>query len=282
PEPVAALREVSLRIPAGEFVAILGPSGSGKSTVLNLIAGLDSPSAGRVLIGGRDLAHLRDNARSDIRLREIGFVFQSFNLFPTFTAEENVAWPLEFLGVGWREARRRAREALARVALPPAVARRRPAELSGGEQQRVAIARALVTEPRLVLADEPTGNLDSETGQTILALLRELNAERHLTVVLVTHSALAASHAQRTVELRCAVRIQRTMAAYDEHAEAPVGLRIGLHTGEATKEGRDFFGRSVIVAARIAAAAGSGEILVSSLVRELTAGAEEFAFDGGR
>jgi len=125
PEPVAALREVSLRIPAGEFVAILGPSGSGKSTVLNLIAGLDSPSAGRVLIGGRDLAHLRDNARSDIRLREIGFVFQSFNLFPTFTAEENVAWPLEFLGVGWREARRRAREALARVALPPAVARRR-------------------------------------------------------------------------------------------------------------------------------------------------------------
>src|SRR5213596_1201904 len=358
PEPVAVLREVSLRIPAGDFVAILGPSGSGKSTLLNLIAGLDSPSAGRVLIGGRDLGYLRDNARSDLRLREIGFVFQSFNLFPTFTAEENVAWPLEFLGVGWREARRRAREALARVALPPAVARRRPAELSGGEQQRVAIARALVTEPRLVLADEPTGNLDSETGQTILALLRELNAERHLTVVLVTHSALAASHAQRTVELRdgrivreargtvtimfsdivgfsamterlgdervqeilhthcaivreqiavhggfevktqgdgfmiafpsarralrCAVRIQRTMAAYDEHAEAPVGLRIGLHTGEATKEGRDFFGRSVIVAARIAAAARSGEILVSSLVRELTAGAEEFAFDGGR
>ncbi len=358
PEPVAALREVSLRIPAGEFVAILGPSGSGKSTVLNLIAGLDSPSAGRVLIGGRDLAHLRDNARSDLRLREIGFVFQSFNLFPTFTAEENVAWPLEFQGVRWREARRRAREALARVALPPAVARRRPAELSGGEQQRVAIARALVTEPRLVLADEPTGNLDSQTGQTILDLLRQLNVERHLTVVLVTHSAFAASHAQRTVELhdgrivreargtvtimfsdivgfsamterlgdervqeilhthcaivreliavhggfevktqgdgfmiafpsarrglRCAVAIQRAMAAYDEHAEAPVGLRIGLHTGEATKEGYDFFGRSVIVAARIAATAGSGEILVSSLVRELTAGAEEFVFDGAR
>ena len=358
PEPVAALREVSLRIPAGEFVAILGPSGSGKSTVLNLIAGLDSPSAGRVLIGGRDLAHLRDNARSDIRLREIGFVFQSFNLFPTFTAEENVAWPLELLGVPWREARRRAEEALAQVALPPAAARRRPAELSGGEQQRVAIARALVTEPRLLLADEPTGNLDSQTGQTILDLLRRLNVERHLTVVLVTHNALAASHAQRTVELhdgriareargtitimfsdivgfsamterlgdervqeilhthcaivreliavhggfevktqgdgfmiafpsarralRCAVRIQRTMAAYDEHAEAPVGLRIGLHTGEATKEGYDFFGRSVIVAARIAAAARSGEILVSSLVRELTAGAEEFVFDGAR
>src|SRR5205814_3556525 len=214
------------------------------------------------------------------------------------------------------------------------------------------------TEPRLVLADEPTGNLDSQTGQTILDLLRQLNVERHLTVVLVTHSTLAASHAQRTVELhdgrivretrgtvtimfsdivgfsamterlgdervqeilhthcaivreliavhggfevktqgdgfmiafasarrglRCAVAIQRAMAAYDEHAEAPVGLRIGLHTGEVTKEGYDFFGRSVIVAARIAAAARSGEILVSSLVRELTAGAEEFVFDGAR
>src|SRR5438552_13626192 len=197
PEPVGALRGVSLAIPAGEFVAILGPSGSGKSTVLNLIAGLDSPTSGRVLLGGRDLAFLGDDARSDLRLREIGFVFQSFNLFPTFTAEENVAWPLEFLGVGWREARRRARDMLTLVALPPEVARRRPAELSGGEQQRVAIARALVTEPRLVLADEPTGNLDSQTGQTILDLLRQLNVERHLTVVLVTHSTLAASHAQR-------------------------------------------------------------------------------------
>src|SRR5438876_853363 len=201
PEPVAAVSEVSLRIPAGEFVAILGPSGSGKSTLLNLIAGLDSPTAGRVLIGGRDLAYLGDNARSDLRLREIGFVFQSFNLFPTFTAEENVAWPLEFLGVRWREARRRAEAALAQVALPPAAACRRPAQLSGGEQQRVAVARALVTEPRLLLADEPTGNLDSQTGQTILDLLRRLNVERHLTVVLVTHNALAASHAQRTVEL---------------------------------------------------------------------------------
>src|SRR5438132_5649176 len=202
PEPVAAVSEVSLRIPAGEFVAILGPSGSGKSTLLNLIAGLDSPSAGRILVGGRDLAFLGDDARSDLRLREIGFVFQSFNLFPTFTAEENVGWPLEFLGVGWREARRRARDMLALVALPPEVARRRPAELSGGEQQRIAIARALVTEPRLLLADEPTGNLDSRTGQTILDLLRSLNAERGLTIVLVTHSGVAASQAQRTVELQ--------------------------------------------------------------------------------
>ena len=358
PEPVGALRGVTLTIPAGQFVAILGPSGSGKSTLLNLIAGLDSPTTGRVLVGGRDLAFLGDDARSDIRLREIGFVFQSFNLFPTFTAEENVAWPLEFLGVGWREARRRAHDMLALVALPPAVARRRPAELSGGEQQRVAIARALVTEPCLLLADEPTGNLDSRTGQTILDLLRRLNAERHLTIVLVTHSDAATSQAQRTIELRdgrivreargtitlmfsdlvgysamterlgdadaqevlhthtaivreeiaahggfevkaqgdgfmiafpsarravgCAVAIQRAMAAYDEHARAPIGLRIGIHTGEATSEEHDFYGRSVIVAARVAAAAESGEILVSSFVRELTAGTGDVFFDGGR
>src|SRR5262245_37431235 len=358
PEPVGALRDVNLCITAGEFVAILGPSGSGKSTLLNLLAGLDSPSTGRVLVGGRDIALLRENARSDLRLREICFVFQSFNLFPTFTAEENVAWPLEFLGTRWRDARRRAQEALVQVGLPPAVRSRRPAQLSGGEQQRVAIARALVTEPRLILADEPTGNLDSQTGQTILELLRRLNSDRQLTVVLVTHNALAATQAQRTVELRdgeivreergtvtmmfsdivgftammerlgegraqgilrrhcaivgeqiaahggfevkaqgdgfmiafpsarqalrCAVATQRAMAAYDEHAEVPVRLRIGLHTGEATKEGDDFFGRSVIVAARIADVAGSGEILVSSVVRELTASTEGFVFDNGR
>ena len=320
PEPVGAVRGVTFAIPEGEFVAILGPSGSGKSTLLNLIAGLDSPTSGRVLVGGRDLAFLGDNARSDLRLREIGFVFQSFNLFPTFTAEENVAWPLEFLGVGWREARRRARDMLVLVG-------RRPAQLSGGEQQRVAIARALVTEPRLLLADEPTGNLDSRTGQAILDLLRRLNAERQLTVVLVTHSGLAASQAQRTVELQdgrivreargtitimftdivgysamterlgdarvqdvlrthaaivreqivahggfevkaqgdgfmiafsgaqravaCAIAIHRTIAAYDEHAEAPVRMRIGIHTGEATREGSDFFGRTVIVAKKL-------------------------------
>jgi putative ABC transport system ATP-binding protein len=357
-DPVAALYEVSLRISTGEFVALLGPSGSGKSTLLNLIAGIDSPSGGRVLVGGRDLAHLRDDVRSDLRLREIGFVFQNFNLFPTFTVEENVAWPLEFLGVGWRDARRRARKMLEQVALSAAVACRRPAELSGGEQQRVAIARAIVTEPRLLLADEPTGNLDSHTGQTILDLLRCLNVEQKLTIVLVTHSSVAASYAQRTIELRdgrivreargtvtimfsdiagftamterlgdqrvqevlhthcavvreqialhggfevkaqgdgfmlafasatqavrCAVAIQRAMAAYDEHAEAPIALRIGLHTGEATKEESDFFGRSVNVAARIAGAARAGEILVSSLVRELAANAGDFAFDVGR
>jgi putative ABC transport system ATP-binding protein len=355
---VSALREVSLRVPDGEFLAITGPSGSGKSTLLNIIAGLDRPSSGRVIVEGRDLAHLSDDARSDLRLRDVGFVFQSFHLFPTFTAEENVTWPLEFQGTSWREARRRAAEALAWVALPPEVARRRPGELSGGEQQRVALARALVTRPRLLLADEPTGNLDSRTGQTILDLLRQLNTERRLTVILVTHSALAASRAQRTVELRdgeivrqarntvtlmfsdiagftalterlgdqgaqtilnahaaivreqlaihggfevkaqgdgfmlafpsarralaCAVAMQRAMAAHAEHAVVTARLRIGIHTGEAIREGDDFFGRSVIVAARLAGTARAGEILVSSLVRELTAGAGEFAFEEGR
>jgi putative ABC transport system ATP-binding protein len=358
PEPVPVLRDVRLCIPAGEFVAILGASGSGKSTLLNLIAGLDSPTTGRVVVHDRDLAFLGDKARSALRLREIGFVFQSFNLFPTFTAEENVAWPLEFLGIGWQEARRRAGDALALVGLPPVAARRCPAQLSGGEQQRVAIARALITEPKLLLADEPTGNLDSKTGQLILDLLRHLNASRHLTVVLVTHSPLAASYAQRTVELRdgevvreargtvtimfsdiegftalverlgeasaqdllrghcaivrdqvaahggfevktqgdgfmvgfscarsalrCAVAIQRAMVAYGEQATVPVSVRIGLHTGEAVREADDFFGRSVIVAARIAAAAGGGEILVSSVVRELARSNDEFVFDAGR
>jgi putative ABC transport system ATP-binding protein len=180
----------------------MGPSGSGKSTLLNLIAGLDTPTRGRVLVGGEDLASLADEARSRLRLRSIGFVFQSFNLFPTFTVEENVAWPLEFLGVAWRDAKRRAAASLAQVGVESATLKRRPAQLSGGEQQRVAIARALATEPEFLLADEPTGNLDSRTGQAILDLLRTLNSDKALTVVLVTHSTFAATYGHRTVELR--------------------------------------------------------------------------------
>ena len=201
PQAVHALTDVSLAVRAGELVAVMGPSGSGKSTLLNLIAGLDVPSAGRVIVEGSDLAALDEDARSALRLRRIGFVFQSFNLFPTFSAAENVAWPLEFQGSSWREASARAVAALGQVGLDAAACARRPAELSGGEQQRVAIARALVTRPRLLLADEPTGNLDSKTGGDILALLRTLNAEG-LTIVLVTHSAAAASAAARTIELR--------------------------------------------------------------------------------
>src|SRR5215813_11945023 len=202
PSAVMALADVSLEVSEGEFLSIMGPSGSGKSTLLNLLAGLDTPDHGRVVMGGRNLAQLSDNARSDLRLREIGFVFQSFNLFPTFTVEENIAWPLEFLGLSWRDARRRAVGAMAQVGLDLKVRGRRPAELSGGEQQRVGIARALVTEPRLLLADEPTGNLDSRTGQAVLDLLGRLNADRKLTVILVTHNPFAAAYGHRVVELR--------------------------------------------------------------------------------
>jgi putative ABC transport system ATP-binding protein len=201
-QAVAALSDVNLRVAAGERVAVMGPSGAGKSTLIHLIAGLDTPSAGRVLLAGRDLAVLSDDARSDLRLREIGFVFQSFQLFPSFTVEENVAWPLEFLGVRRPATRARARAMLARVGIEGGALGRRPAELAGGEQQRVAIARALVTEPRLVLADEPTGNLDSQSGEAVLDLLRRLSGERGLTVVLVTHSDLAASYTERIIELR--------------------------------------------------------------------------------
>jgi putative ABC transport system ATP-binding protein len=201
PQAVEALNDVSLRVDPEEFLSIMGPSGCGKSTMLNLIAGIDTPTSGRVWVAGHDLAQLSDDERSDLRLRHIGFVFQSFNLFPTFTAEENVTWPLEFLGVHWREARKRAEAALAEVSLDGSARHRRPAALSGGEQQRVAIARALVTKPRLLVADEPTGNLDSRTGQSILDLIQALNREQHLTIVLVTHSPVAAACGHRTVEL---------------------------------------------------------------------------------
>jgi putative ABC transport system ATP-binding protein len=222
---VAALTDVTLEVPAGQFLSVMGPSGSGKSTLLNLIAGLDTPTSGRVVVAGNDLARLSDDARSDLRLQQIGFVFQAFNLFPTFTVEENVTWPLELLGLGWRAARRRALAVLERVGIEGEAAGRRPAELSGGEQQRLAIARALVTDPRLLVADEPTGNLDSRTGQVILDLLRELNAEQHLTIVLVTHSAFAATYGHRTVELRDGRLVRDVRAPREPIAGLVVPLR---------------------------------------------------------
>jgi putative ABC transport system ATP-binding protein len=219
PQAVNALNDVSLRVAPEGFLSIMGPSGCGKSTLLNLIAGIDTPTSGRVWVAGHELAQLSDDARSDLRLQHIGFVFQSFNLFPTFTAEENVTWPLEFLGVHWREARKRADAALAEVGLGESARQRRPAELSGGEQQRVAIARALVTKPKLLVADEPTGNLDSRTGQSILDLMQALNREQRLTIILVTHSPVAASYGHRMVELRdgCVLRenFPRVAAAGD-------------------------------------------------------------------
>ena len=223
-QTTAVLSDVSLSVPPSEFVSIMGPSGSGKSTLLNLIAGLDTPTFGRILIGERDIASLSDDERSDFRLKRMGFVFQSFNLLPTLDVLENVMWPLEFLGRPRAQARARARDMLAVVELPERTYRRRPADLSGGEQHRVAVARALAAEPELLLADEPTGNLDSHNGELVLDLLRRLAREHGVTVMMVTHNALAATYGDRTVELRDG-RIARDVHADTKRRPQPIPLR---------------------------------------------------------
>jgi putative ABC transport system ATP-binding protein len=201
PRATRAVADLDLRIVRGEFVSLMGPSGSGKTTVLNLIAGLDRPDTGVALLDGTDLGTLRDHQLADLRLRSIGFVFQAFNLIPALTVEENVSWPLEFSGHSRAEVRRRVADAFERVGVR-GLEPRHPGELSGGEQQRVAIARAIANQPSLLLADEPTGNLDSHTGQTILDLLRELNEAQGVTVVMVTHNVFAATFGDRTLELQ--------------------------------------------------------------------------------
>jgi putative ABC transport system ATP-binding protein len=198
---VHALQSVTLSIPKGERVAIMGPSGSGKSTLLNLICGLDQPTAGTVSIDGVELSRLGDDARTRLRREKIGMIFQTFNLLPTLTALENVALPLRLKGASRSEAEARAQKLLARVGLGDR-ATHRPDELSGGERQRMAIARALVFEPPVLLADEPTGNLDSTTGEEILKLLDDLHGEFNTTIVLVTHNEEAALHCDRIIRLR--------------------------------------------------------------------------------
>jgi putative ABC transport system ATP-binding protein len=198
---VDALRGVDLTVAHGEFVALAGPSGSGKSTVLNLIGGLDRPTSGQVWINGIELSDSDERTLTHHRRQHVGFVFQSFNLLPRLTAEENVALPLMFGGVSEKERRARARALLERVGLGPRLAHR-PTQLSGGEQQRVAIARALVGQPALLLADEPTGNLDTVIGAEIMSLLKELNREEGLTLLVVTHDPEVAAFADRVVKLR--------------------------------------------------------------------------------
>jgi putative ABC transport system ATP-binding protein len=197
---VPALVDVDLEIRRGDFVAILGPSGSGKSTLMNILGCLDRPTAGTYLLAGRSVADLDDDALAQLRSRMIGFVFQNYNLIPRTTALDNVAAPLLYQGLGRHEALRRAGLALERLGLGDRF-RHVPAELSGGQQQRVAIARAIVTDPSMLLADEPTGNLDSASGAEVIELLHELHDEGR-TVVLITHDADVAAHADREVHVR--------------------------------------------------------------------------------
>ena len=195
---VGALQGVSLRIERGEMAAIMGPSGSGKSTMMNIIGCLDVPTSGHYYLDGQDVARLGDDRLAEIRGRQIGFVFQTYNLLPRLTAQANVELPLLYAGV--RNRKRRALEALERVGLADR-ASHRPTELSGGQQQRVGIARALVKEPRILLADEPTGNLDSRSSEEILALLEALNNDDGLTLIIVTHEPDIAARAGRVLSM---------------------------------------------------------------------------------
>ncbi|MEX2557381.1 MAG: ABC transporter ATP-binding protein [Actinomycetota bacterium] len=197
---VEALRKIDLDVTRGEMVAIVGPSGSGKTTLLNCLSGLERIDEGEILIDGTDLASMKDDPRTEFRARSMGFVFQAFNLLPVLSAVENVEIPLLLIGTGAREARKRALETLEQVGLAPR-ADHRPDQLSGGEQQRVAVARALVHKPAVVWADEPTGNLDSESSASVMELFRSLNRDGQ-TIVMVTHDQRIAAQASRTIAMR--------------------------------------------------------------------------------
>jgi putative ABC transport system ATP-binding protein len=206
---VHALRGVSLSVAVGDFLAIVGPSGSGKSTLMHVMGGLDRATNGRIVIGGRDVAGLRAPEMARLRNETIGFVFQAFHLLPRTSAVDNVALPLVYRGLGAKERRARATEMLERVGLSHRL-RHRPSQLSGGEQQRVAIARALVTSPSVLLADEPTGNLDTATGGSVLALLVALNVSVGVAVVLVTHDRDVAARAHRQIVMRDGMIVRTT------------------------------------------------------------------------
>lgn len=200
-ETIRALDGVNLRINEGEFVAIMGPSGSGKSTFLNLIGGLDRPDRGKVFVESVDLATLRDRKLSKYRNKTIGFVFQNFNLQSIYTAIENVALPMYFAKSRDKEKKKRAENALRMVELSDRKGHK-PSQLSGGQQQRVAVARALVNEPKILLADEPTGNLDSKNGKAIMQLLKHLNKHNKISIVMVTHDPEMARFADRVIKLK--------------------------------------------------------------------------------
>jgi putative ABC transport system ATP-binding protein len=205
---LAVLKDISFELEAGGFLAVVGPSGSGKSTLLGLLAGLDRPKSGRVVLDGEELTALDEDARARIRGRKVGFVFQSFQLIPTLTAVENVKVPLELRGLPAQE---RARGLLARVGLADRE-QHYPAQLSGGEQQRVALARAFSNEPKVLFADEPTGNLDAETGASVIELMAQLNRESGATLVLVTHDPDLAGRARRVIRLHAGAIVSDTRA----------------------------------------------------------------------
>ncbi len=201
PDTPPALSKVSVNISAGEFVAIMGPSGSGKSTFMNLLGCLDVPTSGAYYLNGRNVAELSLNALADVRNRQLGFVFQGFNLLKRVTALDNVALPLLYAGVGKSKRRARAQELLTQIGLGK-YGRSLPNRMSGGQQQRVAIARALANSPKVILADEPTGNLDSETSSEIMGVFTKLNREQGLTIILVTHEQDIANFANRLIRFR--------------------------------------------------------------------------------
>jgi len=202
PTSTTVLKGASFTIKDGEFVAIMGPSGSGKSTLMNIIGALDSPTSGRYALDGHDVSKLSDDELADIRMRKIGFVFQSFNLLRRATVLRNVLLPLVYAEVEGKERARRARQALLDAGLPEKWHLNKSNEISGGQMQRVAIARALVNDPSLILADEPTGNLDSKTGEIVLHTFQKLNREQGRTIVLITHELYVAEHADRIIHIK--------------------------------------------------------------------------------
>lgn len=234
---VEVLRGVDLSIESGEFVALMGPSGSGKSTLLSILGGIEPPTSGEVILDGVDIANLSDDERTLLRRRKIGFVFQAFNLIPTLTALENVSLPLELDGVDAKEAKRRAMESLERVELGHR-ADHIPSKLSGGEQQRVAVARALAIRPAILLADEPTGNLDSRQSARVTALLHSLAADYKQTIIMVTHDANVAKSAFRLLMFRDG-NIERDLSR-DEFASgfptnpSPTGSGSTLHASQSS------------------------------------------------
>jgi putative ABC transport system ATP-binding protein len=234
-EPLTILHPLTLQIPRGQFVAIVGPSGSGKSTLLGLIAGLDAPTSGHVIVDGVDITRLDEDALARLRGEKIGFVFQFFHLIPSLTAYENVSVPMEIAGAA--DARPRARALLEEVGLTGR-AHHYPSQLSGGEQQRVALARALANDPPIVLADEPTGNLDSSNGRHILELLRNIHQSRGTTIILVTHDAELAAIADARLVLRDGRVVEHDRAlrqAPNERMPDPLVLSSSKHEPEARR-----------------------------------------------